>query len=423
MRGLPRGAGPARGGEGAPRAAERLRLRQRRHAGRPGPAPGRFKAIVHGRPDGPTTRPWRGWTRPGRSGSGSTWSATGRTRSPDSAAARFLARLKELGWYAQVFADDAQWPEVAPVLRDSGVKVLVDHFGVRNVAAGAGAAGFQAVLRLGRAGRAAVKLSAPFRAGRPRRPRPVRRGAARGLRPGRLRLGVRLAVPRYGEEAGLRCRRRGPAALAAGRGRPRARPVGQSRAAVPLRGGVVMPERARSLRVALAGAGMISRHHLLAWRALGRRVELVGVCDPDLGRARRARRSSASPPSSPIRPRCWTRPGPTRSTSPRPRETHAAWVEAAAARGIDVMCQKPLTPTLAEAEALVRRVAGRCRLMVHENWRFRPGTAGCGPGSTRVRWASCCPSSSRPCPRACCRTPPAHAPRRSPSTSRRRRVR
>ncbi|MGH7357888.1 MAG: Gfo/Idh/MocA family protein, partial [Candidatus Rokuibacteriota bacterium] len=55
-----------------------------------------------------------------------------------------------------------------------------------------------------------------------------------------------------------------------------------------------------------------------------------------------------------------------------PRETHATWVEAAAARGIDVLCQKPLTPTLAEAEALVERVGARVRLMVHENWRFRP---------------------------------------------------
>ena len=47
-------------------------------------------------------------------------------------------------------------------------------------------------------------------------------------------------------------------------------------------------------------------------------------------------------------------------------------MEAAAARGIDVLCQKPLTPTLAEAEALVARVGTRVRLMVHENWRFRP---------------------------------------------------
>src|SRR5207344_780650 len=55
-----------------------------------------------------------------------------------------------------------------------------------------------------------------------------------------------------------------------------------------------------------------------------------------------------------------------------PRETHAAWVDAAAARGIDVLCQKPMTPTLAESEALVRRVDGKTRLMAHENWRFRP---------------------------------------------------
>jgi len=55
-----------------------------------------------------------------------------------------------------------------------------------------------------------------------------------------------------------------------------------------------------------------------------------------------------------------------------PRSTHAGWVEAAATRGIAVLCQKPLTPTLAESKALVRSVEGKSRLMVHENWRFRP---------------------------------------------------
>ena len=39
-----------------------------------------------------------------------------------------------------------------------------------------------------------------------------------------------------------------------------------------------------------------------------------------------------------------------------PRQTHAAWVDAAAARGIDVLCQKPMTPSFAESQALVRRV-------------------------------------------------------------------
>jgi len=36
------------------------------------------------------------------------------------------------------------------------------------------------------------------------------------------------------------------------------------------------------------------------------------------------------------------------------------------------LCQKPLAPTLKEAERLVRDIGGRVRLMVHENWRFRP---------------------------------------------------
>ena len=78
-------------------------------------------------------------------------------------AERLLARMKALGWHAQIYADDAQWPEVAAILRKAGVKVLVDHFGVREPAAGIAAPGFQAVLALGRDGLAAVKLSSPFR--------------------------------------------------------------------------------------------------------------------------------------------------------------------------------------------------------------------------------------------------------------------
>lgn len=83
-------------------------------------------------------------------------------------AERFLARLAELGWFAQVFADDAQWQSIFETLRSSGVKVLIDHFGVRDLAGGLPQKGFQAVLALGREGRAVVKLSAPFRVSRRR---------------------------------------------------------------------------------------------------------------------------------------------------------------------------------------------------------------------------------------------------------------
>lgn len=81
-------------------------------------------------------------------------------------APRLLQRLKALGWFAQVYADDAQWPDAAAVLRASGVRVLVDHFGVRDIDVGTGHPGFQAVLALGREGIATVKLSSPFRVSR-----------------------------------------------------------------------------------------------------------------------------------------------------------------------------------------------------------------------------------------------------------------
>ena len=81
-------------------------------------------------------------------------------------ASGLLDRMKALGWFAQVFADDAQWPGAAALLRASGVQVLIDHFGVNDPAAGSGQGGFQAVLALGREGRATVKLSSPFRVAR-----------------------------------------------------------------------------------------------------------------------------------------------------------------------------------------------------------------------------------------------------------------
>jgi len=81
-------------------------------------------------------------------------------------APRLLQRLKSLGWFAQIYADDAQWPDAAAVLKASGVRVLVDHFGVRDIAVGIRHAGFQAVLALGREGNATMKLSSLFRVSR-----------------------------------------------------------------------------------------------------------------------------------------------------------------------------------------------------------------------------------------------------------------
>lgn len=83
------------------------------------------------------------------------------------AAEHLLARLRDHDWHVQVHATDAQWAEAAPLLRRSGVRLLVDHFGAGDPRLGTGAPGFQAMLALAREGSAAVKLSAAYRVGDP----------------------------------------------------------------------------------------------------------------------------------------------------------------------------------------------------------------------------------------------------------------
>jgi len=135
---------------------------------------------------------------------------------------------------------------------------------------------------------------------------------------------------------------------------------------------MIGPRTSPPLKVALAGAGMISWFHLVAWRNQGDRVRVVAICDPDAAKvSARAGEFSIA--------RVYGDADAMFSTESidaldvaSPRHTHAVWVDAAAAHGIDVLCQKPMTPTFHESEALIRRVEGRVRLMVHENWRFRP---------------------------------------------------
>lgn len=56
-----------------------------------------------------------------------------------------------------------------------------------------------------------------------------------------------------------------------------------------------------------------------------------------------------------------------------PPETHFALVERIAPRGIAIICQKPVAPTLAESRAVVETAARHgARLMIHENWRWQP---------------------------------------------------
>jgi predicted dehydrogenase len=121
----------------------------------------------------------------------------------------------------------------------------------------------------------------------------------------------------------------------------------------------------------LVGAGWVAQHHLAGWAALRGRAEVVAIADPS--GERREARARAFHVQHTYASACemLEAEGLDAVDIAAPRAAHAELVRLAADRGLPILCQKPLAPTLAEAEALVVAVDNRARLMVHENWRFR----------------------------------------------------
>ena len=117
---------------------------------------------------------------------------------------------------------------------------------------------------------------------------------------------------------------------------------------------------------------MVSHHHLLAWKAAHPRAKVVAIADPSRERAQQRAEAFDVPATYETIHALFAGGAVDAIDVAAPREVHAEAVIKAAQCGVPVLCQKPLAPTLAQAEALVARVAGKTRLMVHENWRFRP---------------------------------------------------
>ena len=128
----------------------------------------------------------------------------------------------------------------------------------------------------------------------------------------------------------------------------------------------------RPLRIGLVGAGWVTRFHLEGWQRLAGRAEVVAIADPGLERAQARAEAFGIDAVFDSAEAMLDAVVLDAVDIAAPREHHAGIVRLAAARGLAVLCQKPLAPTHEEACALVREVEGACRLMVHENWRFRP---------------------------------------------------
>ena len=134
------------------------------------------------------------------------------------------------------------------------------------------------------------------------------------------------------------------------------------------------PVSERTLRGALIGAGSIAQYHLTAWSHT-EGVEIVTIFNRTLEKAQRLAIRFG------IDPGCVYDDLETLlereigldfvdiATAP---DLHRSHVEAAAAHGINVLCQKPLAASLADARAMVDACerAG-VLLSVNENWRWR----------------------------------------------------
>lgn len=127
------------------------------------------------------------------------------------------------------------------------------------------------------------------------------------------------------------------------------------------------------LRIGIAGAGWVAPHHLTAWASLAERAEVVAIADPNVDAARDRARAFAVPAVHGSVEAMLESERLDAIDVAAPREVHAEICLMAARRHLAILCQKPLAPTLAEAEVLVEEVQRLgVRLMVHENWRFRP---------------------------------------------------
>ncbi len=120
------------------------------------------------------------------------------------------------------------------------------------------------------------------------------------------------------------------------------------------------------------GAGYFSQFHYDAWSRIPD-VRIVAVCDLDEAKAQAVADRYGVPAVYTDHAAMLDAERPDFVDIITPPVTHEELCRSAGARGVAMICQKPLAPTLAEAERLVARAeADGVRMMVHENFRFQP---------------------------------------------------
>jgi predicted dehydrogenase len=126
-----------------------------------------------------------------------------------------------------------------------------------------------------------------------------------------------------------------------------------------------------NLRFATFGAGFWARFQLAGWHELDG-LECVAICDPNRAKAEALAQHFGIPAVYDSPEALLDGESLDFVDIVTPVETHAPLARMAAERGVNVVCQKPMAATFAEAQAMVQacRDAG-VTLLINENWRWQ----------------------------------------------------
>lgn len=131
-----------------------------------------------------------------------------------------------------------------------------------------------------------------------------------------------------------------------------------------------MPER--MYKMAIVGAGYFSQFHLDAWHRLPN-VEIAALCDQDAAKMKEAAIKYGISSSYEKLEDMLADQSLDFVDVITPPHTHLAICEQLAQAGLHIICQKPLSPDMTEAQKMAQLPEKYgVRFMVHENFRFQP---------------------------------------------------
>ena len=126
------------------------------------------------------------------------------------------------------------------------------------------------------------------------------------------------------------------------------------------------------IKVACIGAGYFAPFHIEAWKRIPQ-INLVAICDLDQEKAQRLADRFRIPFVYSSVSKMFDELLPDVVDIITPPETHFEICQLAIQKKINIICQKPVAPTLEQAELIIQAAEGaRIRFIVHENFRFQP---------------------------------------------------